>query len=160
MTNGSLMKVESSAECSPWSILQYFWPALSNNWFWKPIFGLFTQVLQYLANLDLCCPYWVVFDAFVVVVLIYLFFYKKHFQKVLSGTLSGVKLFWSRPGSTFCQSWSGHKLLARVISRQGKLQPAKKDWMHPFLKLRTVYQQSCHVFFIHAYFSCFVKCFL
>ena len=24
MTNGSLMKVESSAECSPWSILQYF----------------------------------------------------------------------------------------------------------------------------------------
>ena len=25
------MKVESIAECSPWSILQYFWPALSNN---------------------------------------------------------------------------------------------------------------------------------
>ena len=24
MTNGSLMKVESMAECSPWSILQYF----------------------------------------------------------------------------------------------------------------------------------------
>ena len=24
MTNGSLMKVESTAECSPWSILQYF----------------------------------------------------------------------------------------------------------------------------------------
>ena len=24
MTNGSLMKVESIAECSPWSILQYF----------------------------------------------------------------------------------------------------------------------------------------
>ena len=23
-TNGSLMKVESTAECSPWSILQYF----------------------------------------------------------------------------------------------------------------------------------------
>ena len=31
MTNGSLMKVESIAESSPWSILQYFWPALSNN---------------------------------------------------------------------------------------------------------------------------------
>ena len=31
MTNGSLMKVESIAECSPWSILQYFWPAFSNN---------------------------------------------------------------------------------------------------------------------------------
>ena len=24
MTNGSLLKVESIAECSPWSILQYF----------------------------------------------------------------------------------------------------------------------------------------
>ena len=31
MTNGSLMKVESIAECSPWSILQYFRPALSDN---------------------------------------------------------------------------------------------------------------------------------
>ena len=30
-TNGSLMKVESIAECSPWSILQYFWPALSDT---------------------------------------------------------------------------------------------------------------------------------
>ena len=38
MTNGSIMKVESIAECSPWSILQYFWPALSNNWSWKPFF--------------------------------------------------------------------------------------------------------------------------
>ena len=50
MTNGSLMKVESIAEFSPWSILQYFWPALSDNWSLKPIFGLFesgrfTQVL-------------------------------------------------------------------------------------------------------------------
>ena len=32
MTIGSLMKVESIAEMSPWSILQYFWPALSDNW--------------------------------------------------------------------------------------------------------------------------------
>ena len=52
MPNGSLMKVESIAECSPWSILQYFWPALSDNWSWKTICGLFesgcfTQVLQY-----------------------------------------------------------------------------------------------------------------
>ena len=49
------MKVKRIAECSPWSILQYFWPALSNNWFWKPIFGLFEgghfrQVLLYLVN--------------------------------------------------------------------------------------------------------------
>ena len=29
---GSSMQVESIAECSPWSILQYFWAALSNNW--------------------------------------------------------------------------------------------------------------------------------
>ena len=45
------MKVKSIAECSKWSILQYFWPALSNNWSWKPFFGLFvsgrfTQVLR------------------------------------------------------------------------------------------------------------------
>ena len=47
------MKVKSIAECSLWSILQYFWPALSDNWSWKPIFGLFesgrfTQVLLYV----------------------------------------------------------------------------------------------------------------
>ena len=50
MTNGSLMKVESIAECSPWRILQYFWPALSDNWFWKSISclyegGRFTRLL-------------------------------------------------------------------------------------------------------------------
>ena len=47
------MKVESIAECSLWSILQYFWPALIDNWSWKPIFGLFesgcfTQVIMYI----------------------------------------------------------------------------------------------------------------
>ena len=41
MTNDSLMKVESIAECSLWSILQYFWPALSDNRYWKPIFVIF-----------------------------------------------------------------------------------------------------------------------
>ena len=30
--NSGLMKVKRIAECSPWSILQYFRPALSNNW--------------------------------------------------------------------------------------------------------------------------------
>ena len=40
-TNGSVMKVKNIAECSTWSILQYFWPALSNNWSLKPIFGHF-----------------------------------------------------------------------------------------------------------------------
>ena len=39
-----------------WSILQYFWPALSNNSSWKPIFGIFksgcfTQDILYLSLL-------------------------------------------------------------------------------------------------------------
>ena len=37
MTNGSLLKVKIIAVCSPWSILQYFWPALRDNPSWKPI---------------------------------------------------------------------------------------------------------------------------
>ena len=41
MINGSLMKVESIAECSTWSNLQNYWPALSDNWSWKPNFGPF-----------------------------------------------------------------------------------------------------------------------
>ena len=54
MTKDSLMKVESIAEC----ILQILWPALSDNWSWKPIFGLiesvcFTQVLLYEKSKDL-----------------------------------------------------------------------------------------------------------
>ena len=35
MTNGSLMKVKSIAECSKGSILQYFWPAFRDNWSWN-----------------------------------------------------------------------------------------------------------------------------
>ena len=51
MTNGSLMTVESVAECSPWSFLQHFWPALSDDWsFWeRPFytgFLLFTWIWQ------------------------------------------------------------------------------------------------------------------
>ena len=58
MTNGSLMKVESIAECSPWNILQYFWFVLSNNWSWKPNFGLFEsgcfrQVLLYVYEMGM-----------------------------------------------------------------------------------------------------------
>ena len=68
MTNGSLMKVKSIAECSFWSILQYFWPALSDNWSWKPIFGLFesvcfTKVLLYTSlQLFVFCRRWLSFD--------------------------------------------------------------------------------------------------
>ena len=43
MATGSSMKVESIAECSKGSILQYFWPALSDNLSWKLIFGLLFQ---------------------------------------------------------------------------------------------------------------------
>ena len=40
------MKVERIAECSPWSILQYFWSALSDNW--SPFLsGLLRQGLLY-----------------------------------------------------------------------------------------------------------------
>ena len=31
-TKPAYMKVESNAECSPWSILQYYWPALVAQW--------------------------------------------------------------------------------------------------------------------------------
>ena len=50
MENGSLMTVKSIAECSPWSILQYFWPALSDNWYWKPslVFFLSCRLRQVL----------------------------------------------------------------------------------------------------------------
>ena len=41
--NGILMKVESIAECSLWSILQYFWPALRDNRSWKPILVFFFE---------------------------------------------------------------------------------------------------------------------
>ena len=45
------MKIESIAECSRWSILQYFWPALSDNWYWNQFSvsesGRLTQVLLY-----------------------------------------------------------------------------------------------------------------
>ena len=37
---GSLKQVKSTAECSTGSILQYFWPALSDHPSWKPIFWL------------------------------------------------------------------------------------------------------------------------
>ena len=58
MTNGSLMKVESIAEVLLSKVLlqgehsAILWPALSDNWSWKPICGLiesgrFTQVLLY-----------------------------------------------------------------------------------------------------------------
>ena len=43
MTYGTLIKVESIADCSPWSILQYFGPALSENWSSKTNFWSFRE---------------------------------------------------------------------------------------------------------------------
>ena len=40
------MKVKRLAECSPWSILQYFWPELSDNWS-SFLSGHLRQVLLY-----------------------------------------------------------------------------------------------------------------
>ena len=58
MTNVSLMKVESIAECSPWNILQYFRSALSDTRAWRPLLclfesGRFRQVLLCLLLQDL-----------------------------------------------------------------------------------------------------------
>ena len=55
MENGSLMKVESIAECSRWSILQYFRPSLSDNLYSKTISvfflsGRLRQVLLYFIS--------------------------------------------------------------------------------------------------------------
>ena len=52
-TNYCLMQVESIAECSKGSILQYFRPSLSDNWSLRSLFSLFlsgsfTLVLLYL----------------------------------------------------------------------------------------------------------------
>ena len=66
MENGSLMKVKSIAECSKGSILQYFRPALSNIWYWKPnlvffLSGHLRQVLLYMGKhmaQDCCLIHW------------------------------------------------------------------------------------------------------
>ena len=55
MENRSLMKVESIAECSKGSILQYIWPALRDNQCWKPfVFFLSGRLRQVL--LCFCLP--------------------------------------------------------------------------------------------------------
>ena len=45
-TNVSLMKVESAAECSPWGILQNFWPPLSEIVLENQILALFMFYLM------------------------------------------------------------------------------------------------------------------
>ena len=56
MENGSLMEVESIAECSKASILQYFRPAVSDNRYWRQFLVFFfngplRKVLLYLSKL-------------------------------------------------------------------------------------------------------------
>ena len=68
MANGSLMKVESIAECSPWSILRYFWPALSCHWSCKAILclfesGRFTKGLLYLLYISSLMMHWEAFKS-------------------------------------------------------------------------------------------------
>ena len=54
MENGSLMKVESIEECSPWSILQYFLSALSSNENQFLVFILSGRLGQVLLYSDIC----------------------------------------------------------------------------------------------------------
>ena len=58
MTNGSLIKFESIAECSHSAILQYFWPAFSIITFLKPIFGLFFWV-AFKTGFTVHCLAWI-----------------------------------------------------------------------------------------------------
>ena len=50
------------------------------------------------------------------VVLSWLFFKINLFKKLFQEHYQGVKQFGSRSGPTFCRSWSGFKLFAKVIS--------------------------------------------
>ena len=65
MENGSLMKDESNAECSPWSILQHFLPALSDNRYWKPVLVFFSS--GRLRQVLLYCPFNSKNDVFIII---------------------------------------------------------------------------------------------
>ena len=73
-TAGSLMKVERCAKCSPCSILQYFWPALSDNHlktkFWSFKSGLLRQVLLYVILIML----WIIYQFLVYIYFFFFFF--------------------------------------------------------------------------------------
>ena len=59
----------------------------------------------------------------------FFFFFKINFCLKISfrNTLQSVKQFGSRSGLTFCLSWSGYKLFAKVISRPQQPAQAGKD---------------------------------
>ena len=56
-----LMQVKSITECSEGSILQYFQPSLSKNFFFLFLVGHFTQVLLYMLRTNNIEP-WVVWS--------------------------------------------------------------------------------------------------
>ena len=77
----------------------------------------------------------VIFHAFVVC---WLLFKINLFQKILPETLS-VDWFGSWSGPTFCWSWSGSQLIAKVISRWQKLLLTMKEFptfFHHFRKVK------------------------
>ena len=69
------MKVKRIAECSPWSILQYFWPALSDNLSWKLIFGLFERRPFYTGFTVFTYSYkfWVEYGNLLTYILVYVY---------------------------------------------------------------------------------------
>ena len=106
----SLMKVKSIAECSLWSILQYFWPALSDNLSWKSFFVLFESVLhRFYTGLTvliiLSCFFRSVFDTFHNHV-VYLWY---------SASLLGAQL-WSVRQWRCCHCLESLSLLPRFVT--------------------------------------------
>ena len=55
------------------------------------------------------------------------YFFCKYFKKIFQVHYQSVKRFGSRAGPTFCWSWSGSKLFAKVISKWQK-SPARRSW--------------------------------
>ena len=122
MTNGSLMKVKSIAECAPWGILQYFWPALSDNLSWKPSFwewpfytGFTNGSLMKVKSIAECSPWGIL----------------QYLWPALSNNLSWKPSFWEWPfytgftnGSLMkvksiaeCSPWGHSAILLTCIKR-------------------------------------------
>ena len=134
MINGILMKVRSIAKYSNWSILQYFWPALSDNWSSKPIFGLFEsgRFRQVYCNVRwvcsvvradgenapygrLCSPYVYISEAMMKNHIIQ----KQQQKKILPFNIS-IKYFSHMLGPAFCLE-SSPDTLQTVLNVSGRI---------------------------------------
>ena len=97
-----------------------------------------------------------------------LFFQNYFFQKNLSET-QGVKRFGPKSGPTFCRSWSGSKLFAKVINRRQRSPLARKElcirfaasscccsanFYLAFFIFRNLYQKQCIEFVINMLEPC------